>query len=494
MKRIAIVGGGIAGLSAAYAITQRKKSGAPVELMLFEATSRLGGIVETERREGFVMECGPDSWVTEKPWARELAVELGLGDQIIPSNDKWRRTYLALEAGARSRTLTPLPDGMRMMVPTNWAAMLHSPILSWQAKLAYLREPQRAAELKAGAELKAVAGSVEDVSVRDFIGRHFGAEVADTLAAPLLAGVFGGDIASLSARAVIPAFVALEREHGSLILGLQKMLREKKTAPSVFATLRDGLGTLIDRMEEQIPVESIRRNTAVTALEREGEKWRVRTSGTSAHSTDEIFDEVVLATPAHVTGALLARLDGRIPALLPQEASSAIVVALAFAPEQARTMRIPRGFGFLVPQRKTAKVRRGEETVEAIAERALLACTFVDQKFSHRVPEGGVLLRGFFGGVEAPALLAESDATLVWLAAESLGKVLGRLPEPRCTVIRRWPHSLPQYAVGHLERMAELEQHVAAMPGLHLVGNAYSGVGLPDLIRAGGLTAFAAER
>ena len=480
MKRIAIVGGGIAGLSAAYQYAQQNKTGTQVDFTLFEATSRLGGIVETERRDGFVMECGPDSWVTEKPWARDLAEELGLGDQIIPSNDIWRRTYLAPEAGARSRTLSALPDGMRMMVPTNWAAMLNSPLLSWQAKLAYLREPKRAEELKA----TALANAAHDVSVRDFICHHFGAEVADTLAAPLLAGVFGGDITTLSARAVIPAFVDLEREHGSLIFGLQEKLRQKKSASAIFTTLRNGLGGLINEMEKRIAPACIRKNTAVHALERDGERWRVRTSGAGA---EELFDEILLATPAHVTGLLLAPLDEKIPALLPQEASSAIVIALAFAPEQARKMRIPRGFGFLVPQGQR-RMNEGD-TFETTAERALLACTFVDQKFPNRVPEGGVLLRAFFGGAEAPALLPESDAALTRLAMHSVGRVLGALPEAKFTVVRRWPRSLPQYAVGHLERMAELEQRVATMSGLQLIGNAYAGVGLPDLIRAGRLAA-----
>ncbi len=474
MKRIAIIGGGIAGVSAAYELAPQQAAGAAMEFVLFEASSRLGGIVETERRDGFVVECGPDSWVTEKPWARELATELGLDGELIGSNDAWRKTYLA-----EGRKLTPLPDGMRLMVPTNWAAVLNSPLLSWQAKLAYLREPKMAANLKAAA-----LDSRHDESVSDFVLRHFGAEIADTFAAPLLAGVFGGDIATLSARAVLPTLLALEREHGSLILGLQQKLRESKTHVPIFTTLRSGLGTLIERMEARIPVQSLRRNAPVQALERVGHQWRVRTRD-AAPTADTLFDAVLVATPSHVTGPLLAPLDARIPELLPQKASSAIVVALAFAPEQAQALRIPRGFGFLVPQRKSTQAGNAQETREALAERALLACTFVDQKFPHRAPPGAVLLRGFFGGAEAPALLAESDTTLVELAAHSLGRILGKLPEPKFTVVRRWPQSLPLYAVGHRERMAELQQRTAQIPGLRLLGNAYDGVGLPDLIHAG---------
>jgi len=476
MKRIAIIGGGIAGVSAAYELAPQQAAGAAMEFVLFEASSRLGGIVETERRDGFVVECGPDSWVTEKPWARELATELGLDGELIGSNDAWRKTYLA-----EGRKLTPLPDGMRLMVPTNWAAVLNSPLLSWQAKLAYLREPKMAANLKAAA-----LDSRHDESVSDFVLRHFGAEIADTFAAPLLAGVFGGDIATLSARAVLPTLLALEREHGSLILGLQQKLRESKTHVPIFTTLRSGLGTLIERMEARIPVQSLRRNAPVQALERVGHQWRVRTRD-AAPTADTLFDAVLVATPSHVTGPLLAPLDARIPELLPQKASSAIVVALAFAPEQAQALRIPRGFGFLVPQRKAQRGQMqhtANDNLEAIAQQALLACTFVDQKFPYRAPEGAVLLRAFFGGPAATQLLQEEDDGLIRLAHTALGSIVGKLPEPRIALVRRWPESLPLYSVGHLDRMAELDARISRLPYLRLIGNSYRGVGLPDLIHA----------
>ena len=453
---IAIVGGGIGGLATAY---QLASDG--VEFILFEASERLGGIVETVHRNGFIMECGPDSWVTEKPWARELAVELGLEDQIIPSNDPWRRTYVL--QGLRPTQLVPIPDGMRMMVPTKWGPLLESPLFSWQARLAYLREPKRAEELKHSAP-------AHDESVADFVRRHFGAEVGSTIAGPLLAAVFGGDIDQLSVRSVMPAFVRMEAEEGSLIQAIQR--RAPASPPAIFSSLAGGLQTLIDGMVARLPDASVRLRNPVERIEHDREGWRLTTADAS-----QTFDAVVLATPSHITRRLLCGLDEqgiRMAELLPQHATSAIVVALAFAPEQAVHLRIPRGFGFVVPQAPM----KGEDHL-------LLACTFVDQKFAGRVPPGAVLLRAFFGGHSGEALLKESDDGLIERARLQLSRVLGLLPQPAETVVRRWPLSLPQYSVGHLDRMAELESLLAATPTLRLVGSAYYGVGLPDLVRQG---------
>ncbi len=460
--RIAIVGGGISGLAAAYQLTCE---GAP--WTLFEASSRLGGIVETERRQGFVIECGPDSWVTEKPWARELAVELGLADQIIPSNDAWRRTYVQ-HGGERLTELVPIPDGMRMMVPSRWGPLLESPLFSWQARLAYLREPKRAVELRA-------AAPGADESVATFVQRHFGEEVASSIAGPLLSAVFGGDIAELSVRSVMPAFVRMEAEHGSLIEAIQKAAEQRGAQPAeaIFTTLRDGLETLIESMVSKLPGEAVRLGQPVLHIQPESDGWRVTTAGSYEH-----FDRVILATAPHVTRTLLQSLAGQGPRmadLLPQYATSAIVVALAFDPAQAHNMRIPRGFGFVVPPSPT----------RATTHPQLLACTFVDQKFAHRAPAGAVLLRAFFGGASGDALLAQADDELVALARQQLARTLGPLPQASVTLVRRWPQSLPQYAVGHLDRMRELEALLPALPGLHLVGRAYYGVGLPDLIRQG---------
>jgi oxygen-dependent protoporphyrinogen oxidase len=454
MKRVAIVGGGMSGTAAAYQLAREGSC----EFTLYEASSRLGGIVETQHRDGFVVECGPDAWVTEKPWARELAIELGLESEIIHSNDRQRRTYIL-----QGKQLTPIPDGMRMMVPTRMGPIMESPLFSAEARAAYENEARNAEDLKASA-LK----DHEDESVASFVTRHFGEEVTRTIAGPLLAGIFGGDVEQLSARAVMPAFIKMEREHGSLITALQRKQDHHTEPAPVFTTLKSGLQTLIDRMQSTLPPGTTRFQHSVSAIRQEARQWQIEAAG-----SQETYDAIIVATPAHLTRELLQPIHADFAKLLDIEATSAIVIALAFSPDQSKDLRIPRGFGYLVPP------------VAGTDNTQLLACTFMDQKYAHRAPEGAVLLRTFFGGAAAKSLLGENDTHLTALARQNLSAVLGPLPEPSFSLVRRWPLSLPQYTVGHLDRMDRLAALVESIPGLHLVGNAYHGVGLPDMVRQG---------
>ena len=449
-RRIAILGGGISGVTAAWQLSQRERAHGDIDLTLFEASPRLGGTVETTLRDGFTVECGPDGWVTEKPWARELARELGIHGKLIPSLDAGRVTYI-LSAGK----LVAIPDAMRMMVPTDLAALDASPLFSEEAKRAYAAEPGRAAELKASAP-------DHDESIAEFVRRHFGDEVLNKVAAPLLSGVFGGDVAKLSVRAVMPAFVRMERTHGSLILALQSAAKSAtgQDKPTIFTSLTAGTAAFIDRMKSELPPSSIRVNTPVTKLTRYDNHWLVEAAGETL-----AFDDVIIALPAHVARQLIKPLSLQFADLLTMEASSAVIAAFAFK----QTFDLPRGFGFLVPA--------GEDS-------QLLAATFVDQKFPGRVPEdGGRLLRAFFGGEQAHTIAAKSDNEIAGLALAELSKILGPLPQPAFQIVRRWPSSLPQYEVGHLERVAEIESLVRQQPNLWLLGNGYRGVGLPDLIR-----------
>jgi oxygen-dependent protoporphyrinogen oxidase len=441
-SRTAIIGGGISGLTAAWQLSLL----GGVEATVYEATAEIGGIVSTALHDGFVIERGPDGWVTEKPWASEFARELGLGDELIVSNDAGRVTYILLDG-----QLTAMPQAMRMMVPTDLTALDASPLFSAEAKQAY------AAELTRSEELKTTSPSVDE-SIAAFVLRHFGPEVLRKIAAPLLTGVFGGDVSILSVRAVMPAFVAMERERGSLIAALQSRSRSTPPQP-VFTSLRNGVGALIDRMIAAIPAHWIRRHTAVTGIARSGSKWLVQTA-----SGTEQYDAVFLAVPSHIAAELLRPIDPHMTALSTMEASSAVVAAFAFTEH----FDLPQGFGFLVPE--------GEASL-------LMAATFIDQKFPHRVPPGGRALRAFFGGASAARLAPLADEQIAQIALDELRKILGPLPPPAFSVVRRMPLSLPQYAVGHLDRMAELAGLVRNYPGLWLLGNPYHGVGLPDLIR-----------
>jgi oxygen-dependent protoporphyrinogen oxidase len=258
----------------------------------------------------------------------------------------------------------------------------------------------------------------------------------------------------------------MEQEHGSLINALQQ--NQTTASQPIFTTIQSGLGTIIDRMQATLPANSVRYGHAAQTIQCKGAQWQIQTSGAT-----ETFDAVIVATPAHVTRELLRPINEQAATLLSMDATSAIVVALAFSSEQSKKIQVPQGFGYLVPQSNCADNTQ------------LLACTFMDQKFPHRAPAGAVLLRAFFGGETAEALLRADDTHLASLAHRNLSATLGSLPEQIFARVRRWPKSLPQYEVGHLDRMRQLEAIVATLPNLHLIGNAYHGVGLPDMVRQG---------
>jgi len=498
--KIAIIGGGISGLTAAYELELARKRGADIDWHLYEASDRLGGIIETTRigsgDDGFILEGGPDGWVSEKPWARELAIELGLESDLIYSNDATRKTWIHLDG-----RLQVIPERMRLMVPEDLTALDASPLFSTEAKRAYATELTRSEELKASAP-------AHDETVATFVRRHFGHEVLAKIGAPLLSGVFGGDVETLSVRAVMPQFVALEREYGSLIAALQQRSSQRGDTPRqpIFTSLRNGLGSLTAALIATLPAERIHLNSPAFSLKREGKLWCVRYNTPSTRDipgkAKKHFHHVFLATPLDATASLLKPIALEAAALLPTEASSATLVCLVWParPVQDPQVRpgapltIPPGFGFLVPTTNLS-CQPDPEPVEGEMERPasspqrhepqLLACTFVDQKFPHRAPAGSHILRAFFGSGSAEHFAATADAEIAAEALRQLRYLMGPLPDPDpiLTTVRRWPRSLPQYEVGHLERIAELDARIAALGNLTLLGNAYHGVGLPDLIR-----------
>lgn len=468
--RIAVVGGGIAGLAAAYELQKACVAGQPVEYTLFESNPRLGGALASETIDGSVLEQGPDSFITEKPAAAELCRELGLGDQLLPSNDSQRKTFIVV----RNR-MVPLPDGLMFLIPTKLIPTALTRLFSLPTKLKMALELLHPPRPAAG-----------DESVADLVRRHFGQEAVDRLADPLLSGIYGGDSTRLSAQTVLPGMVKMEVEHGSLCRGMlaahaqmrARMLQAKATAPangakpkprSIFTAMRGGMQQLVDALVARLEPDALRMGTAVEKLERSGDGWRLTTA-----SGSEKYDAVILATPAWAAGKLLEPVDAELAALLGSiPYSSSITLNLVYDEKQLGTL--PEGFGFLVP---------------AVEGRSMLACTFVHRKFVGRTKPGKVIFRAFLGGMRNDALLSEPDEKLVAVVRRELNEILGEQVFPAAGLpehvqVSRWNRAMAQYAVGHKERIRQIAEHAVALPGLRLAGNAYDGIGIPDCIRLG---------
>jgi oxygen-dependent protoporphyrinogen oxidase len=472
--RTAIIGGGIAGLAAAYELEQARRVGNKVEYTLFESRHRLGGSLSSEVVDGAVLERGPDSFLTEKPAAAELCRELGLGAELTPSNDADRKTYIVVH-----NRLIPLPDGLMFLIPTKLIPTALTRLFSLPTKI------------RMGLELLLPPRpSSQDESVAALVERHFGRETVDRLADPLLSGIFGGDSAQLSARTVLPRLVEMEEEYGSLTRGMLAAHRKmrarikaaaKRTARpanvkdsavaarSIFTAMRGGMNQLIDALTARLDPASVRLSTPVSALEKTAEGWKI-----TAGNKTEFYDAVILATPAWAAGELLDRTDPKLAGELRGiPYSSSITVNLIYDEDQLG--RLPDGFGFLVP---------------VVEGRSMLACTFVHRKFLGRTPHGKAVLRAFLGGMKNEALMAAPDADLLATVRRELSEILGEkiLPksaQPEYTQVSRWTRAMAQYAVGHQERVQRIHARVAALPGLQLAGNAYDGIGIPDCIRLG---------
>ncbi len=459
MTRIAIIGGGISGLAAAFTLEEQRHAGAKVEYVLYESTSRLGGVLRTEHIDGCVVEAGPDSFVTEKPWAADLARDLGAGDQLIGSNDADRKTYIL----TRGR-LVEMPDGLMFMVPTKILPTGLSPLFSWKTKLRMTQEllhPPRAVD--------------HDESVADFVARHYGPEMVDRLADPLLSGVYGGEAANLSVRAVLPRFAEMERTHGSLgraMLAARRKMNSsgpRKPALPLFTSLKDGMQHLAEMTVAHLTPSSLRTNAPVEAIQMEAGTWVV-----SAGMQSDQFDAVVVALPARAAANVLRMASPDLSAELASlDYSSSITVGLGYNSDVRQSL--PPGFGFLVPRSEGKR---------------LLATTFVHNKFPHRAPEDRALLRCFFAGANAENVWAFSDDEIVNIVRAELQQILGpqvlnSCTEPLFARVYKWKAAMAQYGVGHLDRLERIERLRRRLPGLALAGNAYRGIGVPDCVRSG---------
>jgi oxygen-dependent protoporphyrinogen oxidase len=453
MKRIAIIGGGISGLSAAYTLEEKRRAGIEVEYVLYEASPRLGGVLVTEKVDGCIIEAGPDSFLTEKPWAIDLCRKLGLGDQLIGSNDTDRKTYILVHG-----KLIEMPDGLMFMVPTKLTPTVLSPLFSPQTKLRMAREwfhPPRKA--------------TEDETVAAFVERHYGREMVDRLADPLLSGVYGGEASQLSVRAVLPRFAEMEAKHGSLgramLAARSAMARAPTSKPRpLFTSMKEGMQQMVDAVVAALDAGSLKTGTPVQAIAPEAGGWVV-----SAGLQTDQYDAIIVALPAPAASTLLQRWGRDLAAELGGiQYSSSVTVALGYG-KQARDS-LPPGFGFLVPRSEG---------------KHMLAATFVHNKFPHRAPDDRAIVRCFLGGARGEQMLALSDEQIRTIAREELNQILGFKAEPLFTRVFKWKGAMAQYGVGHLDRLERIEALCKKLPGLALAGNGYSGIGVPDCVRTG---------
>lgn len=439
MSWVAIVGGGITGLAAAWELQQRG-----IDYRLFEAGDRLGGKIVTERVDGFLIEGGADSFLSSKPWAWQLCREIGLGERLIGTNETQRAVYV-WSAGR----LQPLPRGLRLIAPLDPGGLQASSLFSEAGKRRMLAE----------ATLPP-AGPDGDESLGAFIRRRFGREALALLGEPLLAGIYVGRAERLSLQATFPQLRSLERTHGSVTAGLRQATAPPPPPglpPTAFLSLPGGIGELIERLAGRL-TGTIECGRAVTAITTDR---RLRLADGSLVAPAATLLTTPLAVSARLAGALLPSLATAAQATT--QASSG-TVSLGFRADQVDHPL--DGYGFIVPRHESTR---------------LLAGTFSSTKLAGRAPEGYVLMRVFVGGPGRSADLRLSDTELVSLARRELQAILGITAAPVISRVFRWRRANPQYRLGHVERIAAAR--ALAPPWLRLAGSGYDGVGIPDCIR-----------
>ena len=460
--RLVIVGGGIAGLTAAHrAVEISRERETALELTVLEARDRLGGTIETEHAGGFLVETGPDSFLSEKPWALALCRRIGLESRLVGTDDRFRRVFVWF-----GKRLHPVPDGFQLLAPTRLTPFITSSLFSWPGKL------------RMALDVILPRGGGGDESLGEFVRRRLGREALERIAQPLVAGIYTADPDELSLLATMPRFVELERRERSLIVGLWKASRKAPAAStsgarwSLFVSLAGGMGELIAALASRLPADAVRLKHRVGGIERRGVHWRVTTEEAGAIDADA----VIVATETHAASRLLRYVDPPLATMLEMiPYASSATVSLGY-----RRADVPHpldGFGFVVPRAE---------------HRDLLACTFSSVKYPGRAPERHVLIRCFVGGALNAAALERSDDEIVERVRRELGEALGITAAPMLTRVARHPASMPQYAVGHLTTVETIERRLAAIPGLLLAGGGYRGVGIADCVRSGEAAADAA--
>jgi len=492
-RRIAVIGGGISGLAAAHRLVELQPG---CRLVLFEAASRLGGVLETIHEQGFQVEQSADNFITTVPWGVGLCKRIGMDDELIQTNPEHRKTFVV-----RSGRLCHLPDGFLMMAPTRLWPLAVTPILSplgkFRAALEYFIRPRI---------------TDEDESMAAFVRRRLGREVFERLVEPLVSAVYAADMEKLSVEATLVQFREMELEHGSLIRAMRHRMKNRPKAAtnlrsvhgdtgarySMFVTPRHGLSSMVERIASCLPRDAVRLGARVERIERRADgRWGVFVMGqggresfsmSAEQSSDwrnplsptwkttpdpfrgaEVFDALILATPSYEAARLLRPLDAELADKLAAiEHSGTAIVSVGY--DRRQIAHPLDGMGVVIP---------------AIENSPMLACSFSSQKYPHRAPEGKVLLRVFAGGAKRPELAEMEDGRLLPLVLGELGRLLGIRGEPCYTTIAHWPRTMPQYHVGHKKLVEEVRARVRGLPHIAFAGNAYQGVGIPHCIHSG---------
>jgi oxygen-dependent protoporphyrinogen oxidase len=454
-RRIVVVGGGVTGLAAAHRVTELARARAlPIDVRVVEAAERIGGSIATRRRDGFLLEEGPDSILTEKPWAIDLARRLGIEGRIVGTLPDYRRSFVG-----RAGRLYPTPEGFYLLAPSRLGPMVTTPIFSPLGKLRMACDlvlPRRR--------------SNGDESLAGFVRRRLGREALERMAQPMIAGIYGADPERLSLLATFPRFHQLEAAHGSVIRGLLASARRRRQGGpaaaagprySLFVSFDGGLQVLIDALSASLPPGACRTGAPVDAIYPSvGGGWRLRIGG-----AEEPADALILAVPAHAAAELVGPFDARLGQRIGTIAYGyAATVCLAYREDQVGHPM--DGSGFVLP---------------AVEGLGVLGCTFGHRKFPGRAPAGQVLLRAFHGDPARKLATAE----LVDATHRELRGLLRIDGEPLLSHVARWPLSMPHYEVGHLERVETIWEALSAHRGLALAGNGYRGVGIPDCIHSG---------